>query len=145
MKKILLIPSSDYVNHPFPQRHNHIFERLNSNKSFEIHVVRFSLFEGNKLETGVKVHELRDLKFKSVSLYYLTNMLFHSGLIFKIVKSEGIDAVVVKGKVRDETPDNGESCLGGVCYAHDTKTQAESNGHQSINASQKYTVDHRLS
>jgi hypothetical protein len=30
--RVLLIPSSDYLGHPFPQRHNQIFERLHDGK-----------------------------------------------------------------------------------------------------------------
>jgi len=41
MKRVLLVPSSDYLGHPFPQRHNQIFERLHDGEGFEVHVVRF--------------------------------------------------------------------------------------------------------
>jgi hypothetical protein len=42
--RIVLIPSSDYLGHPFPQRHNHIFERLHDGKEFEVHVVKFHMY-----------------------------------------------------------------------------------------------------
>ena len=95
MNRVLLVPSSDYVGHPFPQRHNHIFERISSNGSFEVHVIRFSLFGGRHLATSCSVHEPWALEFKPVPVYYLVNMGVHSRSIRNIVKDEGIDVVVL--------------------------------------------------
>jgi len=95
MIRVLLVPSSDYVGHPFPQRHNQIFERLNDRRDFEIHVVRFALFEKPKTETTLIVHELEGAKVNRVASYYLVNTLANVSQIRRIVKQEGIDVVVL--------------------------------------------------
>ena len=55
---MLLIPSSDYLGHPFPQRHNQIFERLHDGKEFEVHVVRFGFFGKPKLKTKCAIYAI---------------------------------------------------------------------------------------
>lgn len=95
MNRILLVPSSDYIGHPFPQRHNQIFDRLHDGKDFEVHLVRFKLFERPKMRTNLVVHELDDKRVKNVALYYLVNAVQHSLLIRKIVRQESIDAIVL--------------------------------------------------
>ena len=57
MIRVLLVPSSDYVGHPFPQRHNQIFERLHKISDFEVHVARFKLFDEIKLNSNLIVHD----------------------------------------------------------------------------------------
>ena len=44
MIKVLLIPSSDYLEHSFPQRHNYSFEHIHDREEFEVHVIRFNIF-----------------------------------------------------------------------------------------------------
>jgi teichuronic acid biosynthesis glycosyltransferase TuaH len=95
MIRVLLVPSSDYLGHPFPQRHNQIFERLNDNENFEVHVARFRLFEKPKLATTLKVHELSGSPSSSVSSYYLRSMVDHALEIRKIIRQESIDMVVL--------------------------------------------------
>jgi glycosyltransferase involved in cell wall biosynthesis len=92
---VLLVPSSDYLGHPFPQRQNQIFELLNDNVTFEIHVARFCLYEHPNLSTNVIIHELKGKKIGSLASYYLINALRHSSQIRQIVRREGIDAVVL--------------------------------------------------
>jgi glycosyltransferase involved in cell wall biosynthesis len=93
--KVLLVPSSDYIGHPFPQRHNQIFERLHDGKNFEVHVVRFRLFDKPKLKTKLVIHELDGKKIRNVALYYLTNAINHTSQIRRIIREEGIDVVVL--------------------------------------------------
>jgi len=93
--RILLIPSSDYLGHPFPQRHNQIFERLHDGKNFEVHVARFQLFDKPKLKTRLVTHELGGKKLGHVANYYLINALNHAHLIRRIIKEESIDVVVL--------------------------------------------------
>jgi glycosyltransferase involved in cell wall biosynthesis len=93
--RVLLVPSSDYVGHPFPQRHNQIFERLNDDKRFEVHVVRFKLFDKLNLQTKLFVHELKGKKVKSVAPYYLINLINHGSQIRNIVRKEHIDVIVL--------------------------------------------------
>ena len=93
--RVLLIPSSDYLGHPFPQRHNHLFERLHDERLFEVHVVRFNIFGKPRLETKCIIHEI-PLEFKTskTPLYYLANATSYTNEILKTVKQESIDVVV---------------------------------------------------
>ena len=95
MVKVLLVPSSDYLGHPFPQRHNQIFERLHDGKNFEVHVVRFRLFDKCELKTGLVIHELGGKRIGHVASYYLVNVVNHVSQIRRIVREEGIDVVVL--------------------------------------------------
>jgi glycosyltransferase involved in cell wall biosynthesis len=95
MIRVLLIPSSDYLGHPFPQRHNQIFERIHDGKNFEVHVLRFNLFEKPRLKSRLVIHEVNDLKIKPTAPYYLFNTLRHVAEIRKIIKEESIDILVL--------------------------------------------------
>jgi len=97
MIRVLLIPSSDYLGHPFPQRHNHLFERLHDGKEFEVHVIRFSFFNKPKLSTKTIIHELPvELKInKNLATYYALNTPIFASEIHKIVKQESIDVIVM--------------------------------------------------
>ena len=95
MIRVLLVPSSDYLGHPFPQRHNQIFERLHDGKNFEVHVARFTLFEEPRLKSKTIVHELEGRKTGHVASYSLVNMFSHVNQIRQIIRKEGIDVVVM--------------------------------------------------
>ena len=95
MIRVLLIPSSDYLGHPFPQRHNQIFERIHDGKNFEVHVVRFNIFGKAKLSSKCIVHEFPlEFNTRKTSIYYLSNALNHLQGILRIIKREAIDVVV---------------------------------------------------
>jgi len=95
MIRLLLIPSSDYLGYPFPQRHNHIFERIHDGKDFEVHVVRFNMFGKTKLSSKCVIHEF-PLEFNTskVSVYYLLNAVNNLQEILKIVRRESIDVII---------------------------------------------------
>jgi len=95
MIRVLLVPSSDYLGHPFPQRHNQLFERLHDGKSFEVHVVRFRLFDETRLKTHLMIHDLEDIKVRQAAPYYLVNMVNHVLEIRRIIRQESIDVVVL--------------------------------------------------
>ncbi len=96
MIRILLIPSSDYLGHPFPQRHNHLFERIHDGKDFEVHVLRFNLFGEKHLKTKCIIHEVEyEFKTRNAALYYLANAPSHVLSIRDIVRNESIDVIVV--------------------------------------------------
>src|SRR5665648_722438 len=95
MIRTLLVPSSDYLGHPFPQRHNQIFEKLHDGKNFEVHVARFKLFEKPKLKTNLIIHELSGDSAKSVRGYYLKGMINHAFEIRQLIRREAIDVVVL--------------------------------------------------
>ncbi|MDW8004986.1 MAG: glycosyltransferase [Thermofilaceae archaeon] len=93
--KVLLIPSSDYLGHPFPQRHNHIFERLHDNENFQVHVINFTLFDRRKLTSRCIIHEVNlEVKTRNVAAYYLVNAPMICEEIIRVVKNESIDVVV---------------------------------------------------
>jgi len=93
--RILLIPSSDYLGHPFPQRYNHIFERVHDGKEFEVHVVRFQIYGKPRLSTRCIIHEIpHEVKIRAAAAYYLANAAQHAAEIYRIVKTESIDVVV---------------------------------------------------
>gem|GEM_PF-221787 len=93
--RVLLIPSSDYVGHPFPQRHNHLFERINRMAGFEVHVVRFNIFGRREMGSGCVIHEIpSEIRAKSTALYYPSNALSHLAEMLRIVRQESIDVVV---------------------------------------------------
>lgn len=95
MIRVLLIPSSDYLGHPFPQRHNHIFERMHDGKEFEVHVVRFTLFDKKRLRSKCIIHELpMELKIGKTGVYYLANIPSFITEILRIIKQESIDILV---------------------------------------------------
>jgi glycosyltransferase involved in cell wall biosynthesis len=92
--RVLLIPSSDYLGHPFPQRHNHLFERIHDGKEFEVHVIRFNIFGKPKLSTKCIVHEIPlELGISKTGLYYLANVFSYTHEILRIVREESIDIV----------------------------------------------------
>jgi glycosyltransferase involved in cell wall biosynthesis len=95
MIRILLIPSSDYLGHPFPQRHNQMFERVHDGKDFEVHVVRFNMFGRAKLSSKCIVHEFPlEFSVSKTPIYYLSNAVNNLQWILKIIKREAIDVVV---------------------------------------------------
>jgi len=93
--RVLLIPSSDYLGHPFPQRHNHIFERIHDGREFEVHVVRFGFFGKPRLSSRCVIHEVPlEFKTRSAALYYIANAASYTAEILRIVRAESIDVVV---------------------------------------------------
>jgi len=92
--RILVIPSSDYLGHPFPQRHNHLFERIHDEKEFEVHILRFDLFGRSKLASKCIIHEIPlEIKIRNTGLYYLSNVINYVSEIQRIIKRESIDIV----------------------------------------------------
>jgi len=95
MIRVLLIPSSDYLGHPFPQRHNQIFERINDGRDFEVHVIRFHIFDKARLSSRCIIHDIPlEFKIESTPLYYILNAMGHIKEILKIIKRESIDLIV---------------------------------------------------
>jgi glycosyltransferase involved in cell wall biosynthesis len=95
MIRILLIPSSDYLGHPFPQRHNQMFERIHDGRDFEVHVIRFNIFGNARLSSKCIIHDFpSELNTSRTSIYYLSNALSHLQEILRIIKREAIDVVV---------------------------------------------------
>jgi glycosyltransferase involved in cell wall biosynthesis len=91
--RILLVPSSDYLGHPFPQRHNHIFEHLSYKD--EVHVVRFKLYPRIMRDTHAIIHDLPGECKGNLGLYYALNIVRHTSEIRRIVHQESIDCLVL--------------------------------------------------
>lgn len=94
--RVLLVPSSDYLGHPFPQRSNQLFERLGTLSDFEVHVVRFKLYNRRLPETRLIVHNLPGSNVAGLATYYAFNAVRHIEEIRRIVKANGIDLVVLQ-------------------------------------------------
>jgi len=91
---ILLIPATDWLRHPVPSRHHHIFEFLAETDN--VHVIQFDLYPKNpERKTNLTVHRPRAVPVGDMATYYLFNLPFHTREIARIVKSESIDAIVV--------------------------------------------------
>jgi len=91
---ILLVPASDWLRHPVPSRHHHIFEILA--ETDDVHVLQFDLYPENPArKTRVIIHRPRTIAIRDMAAYYFLNTPFHVKEIAKIVKSESIDILVV--------------------------------------------------
>jgi len=91
---ILLIPATDWLRHPVPSRHHHIFETLA--ETDEVHVLQFDLFPQNPpRKTRTIIHKLKTLPSRGLAQYYLLNLPLYWKKILEIIKSERIEAVVI--------------------------------------------------
>ena len=90
--KILLVSTQDYIHHPLPSRHHHIFEELATRH--EVHVPHFHLHEGKARETRLHVHEATMFNIKDPALHYILNAPYHYHVFKKIIQEEKIDVVV---------------------------------------------------
>lgn len=97
MISVLLIPSSDYFGHPFPQRHNHLFERLNKIDDFDVHILSLNIFGEHRLNTSCTIHEMpNETRVGSNTAgYYLLNLPFFAEAVNRIVTRESIDVIVM--------------------------------------------------
>jgi phosphatidylinositol alpha-1,6-mannosyltransferase len=91
--KILVVPTSDWLGHPFPSRLHHIFERIAEHH--EVHVLRFGFYPEIKLKTRAFVHEIDDINTSQLAVYYSANALKHYKAVREILKEYGIDTVVI--------------------------------------------------
>ena len=91
--KILIIPTTDWLGHPFPSRLHHIFEKIAERN--EVHVLRFPFYPTKKLKTNLVVHESDDIKTDRLALYYVINAHKHYNSVRKIVRENQIDIVVL--------------------------------------------------
>ncbi|MFW6041263.1 MAG: glycosyltransferase family 4 protein [Thermoplasmatota archaeon] len=80
--KILVIPTTDWVGHPVPNRLNFIFERLVDNHT--VHVCHFKLFEEKIRNTRCKLIPMDKERGYRVSRYYLARCVKHANIINKI-------------------------------------------------------------
>lgn len=97
MISVLLIPSSDYFGHPFPQRHNHLFERLNKVGGFDVHILSLNMFGHQRENTSCTIEEMpNETRIGSNTAgYYLLNLPFFGEAVDRIVTREAIDVIVM--------------------------------------------------
>ena len=93
--KILVIPTTDWIRHPVPNRLNFIFDILA--EEHDVHVLHFNLKRFKNLEprkTKCQLVETSAIEAQDPSLYYLLNFLYHLWKIRYIVKSKDIDVIL---------------------------------------------------
>lgn len=93
--KILVIPTTDWIRHPVPNRLNFIFDILA--EKHEVYVLHFNLkkFKNNKpRETACKLVDTDFIDVGDPSLYYILNWPEHILKMREIIKREGIDVVL---------------------------------------------------
>lgn len=88
-----MVPTTDWLGHPFPSRLHHIFEKIAERN--EVHVLRFPFYPTKKLETNLVVHEPDDMKTDRLALYYAINAYKHYNSVRRIVRENQIDIVVI--------------------------------------------------
>ena len=88
-----MVPTTDWLGHPFPSRLHHIFEKIAERN--EVHVLRFPFYPTKKLKTNLVVHESDDIKTDRLALYYAINAHKHYNSVRRIVRENQIDIVVI--------------------------------------------------
>jgi glycosyltransferase involved in cell wall biosynthesis len=93
--KILVIPTTDWIRHPVPNRLNFIFDNLA--EEHDVYVLHFSLKRFSTLaarETKCQLVEASWINVEDPSLYYLLNFPYHLWKIRHIVKKLDIDVIL---------------------------------------------------
>ena len=93
--KILVIPTTDWIRHPVPNRLNFIFDILA--EKHEVYVLHFGLKRFRNLrerETKCKLLPASWIEASDPSLYYMLNFPYHIWKIRKIVKEKRIDVIL---------------------------------------------------
>lgn len=88
--KLLVIPSTDWIGHPVPNRLNFIFDRLAT--EHQIDVCHFKLFQDQKRETMCNLIPMDEQPHLDVKTYYIKRFSGHSHKISQI--SQNYDAIV---------------------------------------------------
>ncbi|MBN1236237.1 MAG: glycosyltransferase [Methanotrichaceae archaeon] len=93
--KILVIPTTDWIRHPVPNRLNFIFDSLA--EEHDVYVLHFGLKKFSNLparETKCRLLKASWIKAEDPSLYYILNFPYHLWKIRSIVKSLDIDIIL---------------------------------------------------
>ncbi|MGV8175961.1 MAG: glycosyltransferase [Methanothrix sp.] len=93
--KILVIPTTDWIRHPVPNRLNFIFDNLA--QKHEVYVLHFGLKRFSKLEardTRCQLVQADWIRTDDPSLYYTLNFPYHLWKIRDLVKSLKIDVIL---------------------------------------------------
>jgi glycosyltransferase involved in cell wall biosynthesis len=93
--KILVIPTTDWIRHPVPNRLNFIFDLLA--EEHDVYVLHFQLKRFSKLEardTKCQLLKADWISAEDPSTYYLANFPYHLWKIRSIAKSLDIDVIL---------------------------------------------------
>ncbi|MDD2755458.1 MAG: glycosyltransferase [Methanothrix sp.] len=93
--KILVIPTTDWIRHPVPNRLNFIFDNLA--EEHDVYVLHFGLLRFSQLaarETKCQLVAASWINVEDPSLYYLLNFPYHLWKIRHIVKKLDIDVIL---------------------------------------------------
>lgn len=93
--KILVIPTTDWIRHPVPNRLNFIFDNLA--EEHDVYVLHFGLKRFRNLEARMTKCRLIDASWIAVAdpaLYYLLNFPYHLWKVRKVAKSLDIDVIL---------------------------------------------------
>lgn len=93
--KILVIPTTDWIRHPVPNRLNFIFDALA--ERHEVYVLHFGLkrFSGlSARETKCKLVKADWISVEDPSLYYILNFPYHLWRIRGLARSLNIDVIL---------------------------------------------------
>jgi glycosyltransferase involved in cell wall biosynthesis len=93
--KIMVIPTTDWISHPVPNRLNFIFDDLAG--EHEVHVCHLKLkkFKDNPTrETKCSLHDMGGRLTDDPSLYYMINAFSHAHRLKKIINGCDIDIIV---------------------------------------------------
>ncbi|MEI8004183.1 MAG: glycosyltransferase [Methanothrix sp.] len=93
--KILVIPTTDWIRHPVPNRLNFIFDSLA--EEHDVYVLHFGLKRFSDLEareTKCRLLNATRINVEDPSLYYILNFPYHFWKIWNIVKKKEIDVIL---------------------------------------------------
>jgi len=93
--KVLVIPTTDWIRHPVPNRLNFIFDTLA--EEHDVYVLHFGLKRFKTLEARMTKCRLVDANWIAIddpSLYYLLNFPYHLWKIRNVAKSLNIDVIL---------------------------------------------------
>jgi glycosyltransferase involved in cell wall biosynthesis len=93
--KILVIPTTDWIRHPVPNRLNFIFDTLAD--EHEVYVLHFGLLRFKNQEPRETKCQLVEASWREIedpSLYYLLNFPYHLWKVKNVVRKHDIDVVL---------------------------------------------------
>lgn len=93
--KILVIPTTDWIRHPVPNRLNFIFDNLA--EKHEVYVLHFGLKRFSDLEprqTRCRLVQADWISVEDPSLYYIFNFPYHLWKIRELARSLKIDVIL---------------------------------------------------
>ena len=93
--KILVIPTTDWIRHPVPNRLNFIFDNLAD--KHEVYVLHFGLKRFSGLEprqTRCRLVQADWISVEDPSLYYILNFPYHLWKIRELARSLKIDVIL---------------------------------------------------